>query len=247
MAWSLVQIIAAASAALIVTGCADGAPDQTNKGAADRGRERSDGASGSLRVAAQVQVDPAAPLIVAFGDSLYAGYGLDAGEGFAPELQRQLAAVGARATVFNAGVSGDTSSAGLARLAFTLDGLPKKPDLVMVGLGGNDLLRGIDPATTRRNMTAILTELKRRDIAIILTGMRAPPNMGAAYVRDFESIYSDLAARYDADLYPFFFEGIYGNSALFLPDGIHPTAQGIDRVVEKIAPVVAGTLHSQGS
>lgn len=233
----MIQIIAAASAVLMVTACADGAPEAANKG-----RETGEAAKGSLRVAEQAQVDPAAPLVVAFGDSLYAGYGLDAGEGFAPELQRQLAARGTSVTVFNAGVSGDTSGAGQLRLAFTLDGLPKRPDLVIVGLGGNDLLRGIEPAQTRQNLTAILTELQRRDIPVMLTGMRAPPNMGAEYVRDFESIYTDLAARFDAPLYPFFFEGIYGNSTLFLPDGIHPTAAGIDVVVERVAPLVAEAL-----
>jgi acyl-CoA thioesterase I len=238
----MIQIIAAASAALLVTACADGAPD-----GADKGRNAAKGAEASLRVAEQAQVDPAAPLVVAFGDSLYAGYGLDAGEGFAPELQRQLAASGTSVTVFNAGVSGDTSSAGQLRLAFTLDGLPKKPDLVIVGLGGNDLLRGIEPAMTRQNLTAILTELERRDIPVMLTGMRAPPNMGADYVRDFESIYSDLAARFDAPLYPFFFNGIYGNSSLFLPDGIHPTAAGIDIVVERVAPLVADALPETGN
>lgn len=238
----MIQIVAAASAALLVTACADGAPDGADKGQGDSGQ-----AEGSLRVAETTRVDPAAPLVVAFGDSLYAGYGLDAGEGFAPELQRQLAASGTSATVFNAGVSGDTSGAGQLRLAFTLDGLPKKPDLVIVGLGGNDLLRGIEPAQTRQNMTAILTELQRRDIPVMLTGMRAPPNMGADYVRDFEGIYTDLAARFDAKLYPFFFEGIYGNTTLFLPDGIHPTAQGIDAVVERVAPLVADALPESGN
>ncbi len=234
---SVMKMMAAAGAVLLVSACADGGGDSADKGVAAAAD-----AKGSLRVAATAQVDPAAPLIVAFGDSLYAGYGLDAGEGFAPELQRQLAARGVEATVFNAGVSGDTSTAGRERLAFTLDGLPKPPALVIVGLGGNDLLRGIDPALTRSNLDAILAELKRRDIPVMLTGMRAPPNLGPDYVRDFESIYPDLARQYGASLYPFFFEGIYGDSRLFLPDGIHPTAQGIDRVVERIAPQVAEAL-----
>ena len=120
--------------------------------------------------------------------------------------------------------------------------MAKKPALVIVGLGGNDLLRGIGPEQTRQNLDAILAELKRREIPVMLTGMRAPPNMGPDYVRDFESIYPDLAAKYDAALYPFFFEGIYGNAALFLPDGIHPTAEGIDAVVDRVAPIVAEAL-----
>lgn len=237
--WKL--MVAAGCAALLVSACGDGGAAVSNKGTAGGA-----GANGSLHVAEQAQVDPAAPLIVAFGDSLYAGYGLDAGEGFAPELQRQLAADGVNVTVFNAGVSGDTSGAGQLRLAYMLDGLPKKPALVIVGLGGNDLLRGIEPAMTRQNLDAILAELKRREIPVMLTGMRAPPNMGPDYVRSFESIYPDLAAKYDAALYPFFFEGIYGNAALFLPDGIHPTAQGIDAVVDRVAPMVAEALPDAG-
>ena len=233
--WKL--ILAAGSAALLVSACGNG-----GAGVSDKGPGSEQGPNESLRVAETTQVDPAAPLVVAFGDSLYAGYGLDAGEGFAPELQRQLAADGVGVTVFNAGVSGDTSTAGRARLAFMLDGLPKKPALVIVGLGGNDLLRGIEPAVTRANLDAILSELKRRDIPAMLTGMRAPPNMGPDFVRDFEAIYPELARQYGAALYPFFFEGIYGNSALFLPDGIHPTAEGIDAVVDQVAPVVAGAL-----
>lgn len=235
-------ILGAGCALMLVSACGDGGAAVSNKGNVGGAA-----ANGSLRVAETTQVDPAAPLVVAFGDSLYAGYGLDAGEGFAPELQRQLAANGVNVTVFNAGVSGDTSAAGQLRLAYMLDGLPKKPALVIVGLGGNDLLRGIEPAMTRQNLDAILAELKRREMPIMLTGMRAPPNMGADYVRSFESIYSDLAAKYDAALYPFFFEGIYGNEALFLPDGIHPTAQGIDAVVDRIAPVVAETLPETGA
>ncbi len=233
--WKL--ILAAGCAALLVSACGNG-----GGGVSDKGPGSEQGPNESLRVADTTQVDPAAPLVVAFGDSLYAGYGLDAGEGFAPELQRQLAADGVGVTVFNAGVSGDTSTAGRARLAFMLDGLPKKPALVIVGLGGNDLLRGIEPAVTRANLDAILAELQRREIPAMLTGMRAPPNLGADFVREFEAIYPDLAAQYDAALYPFFFEGIYGNSALFLPDGIHPTAEGIDAVVDQVAPVVAGAL-----
>ncbi len=231
------QMVAAGCAALLVSACGDG-----GDGGSDKGGASQQGTNGSLRVAETTQVDPAAPLVVAFGDSLYAGYGLDAGEGFAPELQRQLAADGVAVTVFNAGVSGDTSTAGRARLAFALDGLPRNPALVIVGLGGNDLLRGIEPSVTRANIDAILAELKRRDIPAMLTGMRAPPNMGPDFVRDFEAIYPDLARQYGAALYPFFFDGIYGNSALFLPDGIHPTAQGIDAVVERVAPVVADAL-----
>jgi acyl-CoA thioesterase-1 len=181
-------------------------------------------------------------LVVAFGDSLYAGYGVLPQESFPARLQKALAARGVPATVRNAGVSGDTSSAGLRRLAFTLDGLDRKPDLVMVNLGGNDMLRGIDPKETRANLTAICEELKRRGIPILLTGMIAAPNMGRDYADRFNPIYPDLAQRYGATLYPFFLDGVVTDRALMLPDSIHPNPKGIDTIVGKVAPVVAGLL-----
>lgn len=183
-----------------------------------------------------------AKLVVAFGDSLYAGYNLDADKGFAPALQRALNAKGVKASVFNAGVSGDTTAAGLQRLAFTLDGLPKKPDLVIVGLGGNDMLRGLSPAETRKNLDAILAELKRRGIAIAMTGILASPNMGPDYAAAFNPIYADLAKRYDATLYPFFLEGVIGTPALMLPDGIHPNGKGVDIIASRVVPMIAAQL-----
>ncbi len=185
-----------------------------------------------------------AKLVVAFGDSLYAGYQLPQDQGFAPELQRALIAQGIAADVRNAGVSGDTTAAGLARLAFTLDGYDRKPDLVVLGLGGNDMLRGLSPAETRKNMVAILDELRRRDIPAVLTGMIASPNMGADFARDFNAIFPELSAQYDAPLYPFFLDGVITDSALMLPDGIHPNDAGVDAVVAKVAPVVAGVLRN---
>jgi acyl-CoA thioesterase-1 len=181
-------------------------------------------------------------LVVAFGDSLFAGYNLDQGQGFAPALQRALAAQGIAADVFNGGVSGDTSAAALQRLAFTLDGLPRKPDLVIVGLGGNDMLRGLSPDETRKNMDAILTELKKRGIETMLTGMLASPNMGPDYAKAFNSIYPDLAKAYGIKLYPFFLDGVIGHRDLQLPDGIHPNAKGIDLIVAHVAPVVGQEL-----
>lgn len=183
-----------------------------------------------------------ARLVVAFGDSLYAGYGVLPQESFPARLQKALVARGVPATVRNAGVSGDTSSAGLRRLVFTLDGLDRKPDLVMVNLGGNDMLRGIDPKETRANLTAICEELKRRGIPILLTGMIAAPNMGRDYADRFNPIYPDLAKRYGATLYPFFLDGVVTDRALMLPDSIHPNPKGIDAIVGKIAPMVAGVL-----
>jgi len=181
-------------------------------------------------------------LVVAFGDSLYAGYNLAPDEGFAPALERALKSRGIKASVFNAGVSGDTTAAGLARLAFTLDGLPRKPDLVIVGLGGNDMLRGLSPDATRTNLDAILKALEARGLRTMLTGMVASPNMGPDYAAAFNPIYPQLAKRYRVPLYPFFLDGVIGKAGLQLPDGIHPNARGVDVVVTRVAPAVAAAL-----
>ena len=183
-------------------------------------------------------------LVVAFGDSLYAGYNLDSDKGFAPTLERALTAKGIKANVFNAGVSGDTTAAGLQRLAFTLDGLPRKPDLVILGLGGNDMLRGLSPDATRANLDAILTELKARGIPVVLTGIVAAPNMGPDYAAAFNPIFGDLAKKYDAQLYPFFLEGVIGTQGLMLPDGIHPNDKGVETIVTRVAPMIAARLAS---
>lgn len=181
-------------------------------------------------------------LIVAFGDSLYAGYGLDNGDGLAPELERQLDAGGASVKVHSAGVSGDTTAAGLNRLVFVLDNLKRKPDLVLVGLGGNDMLRGIGHEQTKANLTAILEELKKRDIQPMLTGMIAAPNLGSDYANAFNPIFPELAKKYGAPLDPFILDGVVTNPTLMLPDGIHPTAEGIDIIAKRIAPIIAKTL-----
>ncbi|MEH6828074.1 arylesterase [Parasphingorhabdus sp.] len=183
-------------------------------------------------------------LIVAFGDSLYAGYGLDQKEGFAPELQAALTAEGKDVRVHNAGVSGDTTAAGLRRMDFVLDSLSRKPDLVILGLGGNDMLRGLKPSDSRANMEAMVKKLKDRGIPVMLTGMLAPPNLGADFGKEFNMIYPALAQKYDVALYPFFMDGVVGHPDLFLPDGLHPTAKGIDIIVGKIAPQVVEVLES---
>ena len=182
-------------------------------------------------------------LILAFGDSLYAGYGLAPDDGFVPELQRALNEAGQDVRVHNAGVSGDTTAAGLRRLDFVLDSLPKKPDLVLLGLGGNDLLRGLKPSETSANMDAMVKKLSDRDIPVMLTGMLAPPNMGKLFVDQFNIIYPAMALKYDAALYPFFMDGVVGRSDLILPDGIHPNAKGIDIIVGKLAPQVEKVLE----
>jgi len=144
--------------------------------------------------------------------------------------------------VVNAGVSGDTTAAGRQRLAFTLDSLQRAPDLVLLGLGGNDALRQIPPAETRANMAAMMDELKRRNIPVVLTGMRAPPNLGPDYARAFEPIWPDLATRDGASLYPFILDGVIGDRALMQRDGVHPTAPGIARIADGVTPLLLARL-----
>jgi acyl-CoA thioesterase-1 len=200
----------------------------------------------ALPAAAPVQapspVPAGEPLILAFGDSLTAGYGLGRGLGFAPQLEDALRRHGVKAHVHDAGVSGDTTSGGRQRLGWTLDGLPRKPDLAIVELGANDMLRGVDPAVTEANLDAMLAELQRRDIPVLLAGMLAAPNLSPGYRRRFEAIYPTLAAKYDATLYPFFLQGVAGNRALALPDGVHPNFEGVKRVVTGILPTVQRAL-----
>ena len=191
---------------------------------------------------------PAAPAaardvhVLAFGDSLTAGYGLPPGQGFAPQLQAMLRRNGLRAFVADAGVSGNTAAQGRARLAWTLDGLRSKPDLAIVALGANDMLRGLPPAQTRADLDAIVAELKRRGIRVLIAGMRAAPNLGPDYRRSYEVIFPELARRHGAALYPFFLAGVAGNAGLALPDGMHPNFQGIKKMVGGIAPIVIDAL-----
>lgn len=183
-------------------------------------------------------------LVMAFGDSLYAGYNVQQDESFPAQLEKALSARGLNVQVHNAGVSGDTTAAGLQRLAFALDGLPRKPDLVILGLGGNDMLRGISPEQTQSNLKAMLDELKKREIPVVLTGMIAAPNLGQDYASKFNPIYPALAKQYDAGLYPFFLDGVITDKALMLPDGIHPNPKGIAKVVNGIDDMVASRLQS---
>jgi acyl-CoA thioesterase I len=192
---------------------------------------------------AEAAVQEQGPLVLAFGDSLYAGYGVLPQQSLPAVLQRELKERGVTATVRNAGVSGDTTAAGRQRLAYTLDGLKTKPDLVLVGLGGNDMLRGLPPEETEANLRAILDELKRRGIPVVLTGMVAAPNMGRAYGAQFDAIYPKLATEYGAGLYPFILEGVVSDPRLMLPDRIHPTPAGIERIADRVAPLVAERLR----
>jgi acyl-CoA thioesterase-1 len=180
--------------------------------------------------------------ILAFGDSLTAGYGLPRGQGFAPQLEDSLRRNGVRAFVTDAGVSGNTAAAGKARLKWTLDGLKRKPDLAIVALGANDMLRGLSPRQTRADLDGILAEFKRRDIKVMMAGMLAPPNMGSAYVTEYNGLFPALARQYDAELYPFFLAGVAGDRRLNLPDGVHPNFQGIKVMVSGILPTVLRAL-----
>ena len=196
----------------------------------------------SMLLSGAASPDEERPLVLAFGDSLTAGYGLDAGLGFAPQLQATLRRHGIAAEVADGGVSGDTSEAGKARLGWTIDGLARKPDLVIVELGANDMLRGLDPGLTRANLDAILAELDRRQIPVLLAGMRAAPNLDPAYVTRFEAIYPELARKHGAALHPFFMEGVAGQQGLIQQDGMHPTFEGVKRIVTGITPAVKRAL-----
>jgi acyl-CoA thioesterase-1 len=173
--------------------------------------------------------------IVGFGDSLMAGFGLGPGEGFTDKLQAALRAKGLDVSVANAGVSGDTSSGGLSRLDWSV---PDGTKLVILELGANDMLRGVSPSITEKNLDDMLAKLKARKIAVLLAGMRAAPNLGADYQTAFDAIYPKLAAKYDVPLYPFFLDGVAGQSGLQLEDGLHPNPKGVDAMVERILPTV---------
>lgn len=180
--------------------------------------------------------------ILAFGDSLFAGYDLAQDEGYPEQLEMALRAQGINARVIDAGVSGDTTAAGRQRLGFVLDNAGDAPDLAIVELGGNDLLRGIAPSATRENLAAIIEELKAREIPVLLMGMRAPPNLGAQFQAEFDGIYTALAEEYDVALVPFFLEAVYDQPQLILPDRIHPTAEGIVALVDATKGAVVEAL-----
>jgi acyl-CoA thioesterase-1 len=194
---------------------------------------------------AQTPIQSAPIQIVALGDSLTAGYGLPDKDGFVPRLQAALTEKGVNATVANAGVSGDTSSDGLARLDWSV---PDHTDAVIVELGANDMLRGIKPEVTRDALDKILQQLAARHIAVILCGMRAAPNLGADYGAAFERIYPELAAKYGTLLYPFFLDGAAGDLKLLQQDGMHPNATGVGLIVERILPKIlqlVDQVHTQ--
>ena len=179
-------------------------------------------------------------VIVGFGDSLMAGYLLGPDEGFVPQLQKALVARGyTQVAVRNAGVSGDTTSGGLSRLDWSLG---SETDAVILELGANDALRGIDPKLTRDNLEKMIVALQDRHVTILLAGMLAPPNMGADYAARFNPIYTDLAKKYHLALYPFFLDGVATHDKLMLADGMHPNPQGVAVMVKGILPKVEALI-----
>lgn len=197
------------------------------------------GRAGMLLLLAALLVPAAArsaPLkVVVLGDSLSAGLGLHKSAAFPERLQKALQSKGIDAEMINAGVSGDTSSGGRDRLDWSV---PEGTDAVILELGANDALRGIDPKLTRTALADILTRLKGRGTAVLLCGMVAPPNYGADYAGRFNAIYPDLARQFQVPLYPFFLEGVAADANLNQPDGLHPTAEGVDTIVRNILPTV---------
>ena len=177
--------------------------------------------------------------IVGFGDSLMAGYGLNPGESFPEKLEKALREKGHDVVIANAGVSGDTSSGGLARLEWSV---PDGTDLVILELGGNDMLRGVSPEITEKNLDEMIARLKARNIDVLLAGMRAAPNLGPDYAAAFDGIYSRLAKKHGVPLYPFFLDGVAADRSFLLEDGMHPNAAGIDRMVERFLPAVENLL-----
>jgi acyl-CoA thioesterase-1 len=182
------------------------------------------------------------PQILAFGDSLTAGLGLPANETFPARLEAQLNEQGLNVKIANGGVSGDTTTDGLARLDWAL---ADKPDLVILALGANDALRGIDPKIVRANLDKMIDKIQATGAKVLLLGMLAPANWGAQYVHDFDQIYPDLANAHDVPLYPFLLDGVAMNPALNQRDGMHPNERGVAIMVEHIAPLVAKMVEGK--
>jgi acyl-CoA thioesterase-1 len=198
---------------------------------------------GLMTGSASAQTAAGKPIkLVVLGDSLSAGYGLPATAAFPVRLQKALKDKGIEVEMVNAGVSGDTTSGGLARLDWSV---AEGTEAVILELGANDALRGIDPKVPRAALEQILTRLKARNIRVLLCGMLAPPNFGPEYAAQFNAIYPDLAKAFDVPLYPFFLEGVAGDARLNQADGIHPTTEGVDIIVKAILPSVEAFLGAK--
>ncbi|MET4697770.1 acyl-CoA thioesterase-1 [Constrictibacter sp. MBR-5] len=183
---------------------------------------------------------PTAPKLLLLGDSLTAGYGLPPAEGFVAQLRDGLRTRGLSPDVIDGGVSGDTTAGGLARIDWLL---AEKPTHAVVSLGANDALRGLPPEQAYNNLDAMLTKLEQAGVEVLLTGMYAPPNLGADYGRAFSDIYKRLAEKHDVPLYPFFLDGVARDPALNQADGIHPNAKGVEIMVERLMPHVVSLLN----
>ncbi len=194
-----------------------------------------------LSAARPAAAEPVA--LVGFGDSLMAGYQLPAEDAFPAQLERALRARGAEVIIANAGVSGDTTSGGLARLDWSV---PDGTKGVILELGANDALRGIPPEQTEQNLDRMISGLKGRGMAVLLVGMLAPPNMGAAYGERFNGMYQRLAEKHQVPLYPFFLDGVVTHADLQLEDGMHPNSKGVAVMVDKMLPSVQQFLKSLG-
>jgi acyl-CoA thioesterase-1 len=178
--------------------------------------------------------------ILAFGASIIAGYGLEAQDTLPVQLEKALRARGVEATVINGGVSGETSAGGLARLDWVL---ADDPDLVIVDLGGNDALRGLDPEATEANLDAIVSRLRAENRGVLVAGMLAPPNLGADYAAAFNAVFREVADRHDVVFYPFILDGVATDPTLNLEDGIHPNAAGVKVIVERMLPYVLEAIE----
>ena len=225
---SVAAVVAYAGLAACVAG--EGASQFVERGTAESG--------GPLIAASSPAPDPG-PLLVALGDSLTAGLGLDPDQAYPALLERRLRAEGSDLTVVNAGVSGDTTAAGLRRSEWALEGDVR---ILIVALGGNDGLRGLPVDQMKRNLAEIVSLARSRGIAVLLAGMEAPPNFGAIYTAQFRRVFHELAGEHDVAFMPFLLEGVAGDPALNQTDGIHPTAAGAvivaDRVLEALAPLL---------
>ena len=180
--------------------------------------------------------------IVALGDSLFAGYGLEPGRSYPARIEAALRAGGINARITNAGVSGDTTAGGLQRVDFVLDSMARPPQLVMISLGGNDMLRGLPPEETRANLSAILAKLKARKVPVLLMGMLAPPNLGTDYAAKFNPMYPALAKQHGARLVPFFLQPVIERPDLIQGDHIHPNDAGVDLLVSETVEQVRAAL-----
>jgi len=210
----------------------------------------------ALAACGQQQAEPVAPTptaseqpvagpqrrILAFGDSLFAGLGVGVENSYPAQLEAALRKDGINARIVNAGVSGDTTAGGRQRLVFTLYAQPAPHELVILELGGNDMLRALEPEETRANFEAMLDELAERRIPVLLMGMRAPPNYGPEYQRAFDAIYADLGKRPGVTAVPFWLEAIYQRPELFQADRVHPTVRGLGMLVDATKDAVKGAL-----